>query len=192
MIDLEKNIKPYSKAIVRLLKGPLERTSTTWQDILNYYDEIQAYISVIGLELIIKKDEGFAFVKQFEDSEGSTLGLIQRRQIGFETSIVMLVLRQSLEEFDNDPTQTATEKFITSNEIKEELELFLEEGFNKLKFAKDLDKYIGNAVDLGYLKIISTKDAETKYQILRIIKEKITLDDLKEFKVKLDEYVESL
>jgi hypothetical protein len=104
----------------------------------------------------------------------------------------MLVLRQSLEEFDNDPTQTATEKFITSNEIKEELELFLEEGFNKLKFAKDLDKYIGNAVDLGYLKIISTKDAETKYQILRIIKEKITLDDLKEFKVKLDEYVESL
>lgn len=192
MIDLEKNIKPYSKAVVRLLKGPVERTSTTWQDILNYQDEIQVYISVIGLELIIKREEGFAFVKQFEDSEGSTLGLVQRRQIGFETSIVMLVLRQSLEEFDNDPTQTATEKFITNNEIKEELELFLEEGFNKLKFAKDLDKYIGNAVDLGYLKVITTKDTETKYQIHRIIKEKITLDDLKEFKIKLDEYVESL
>ncbi len=192
MIDLEKNIKPYSKAIVRLLKGPVERTSIAWQDILNYQDEIQSYISVIGLELIIKKEEGFAFVKQFEDSEGSTLGLVQRRQIGFETSVVMLVLRQSLEEFDNDPTQTASEKFITNNDIKEELELFLEEGFNKLKFTKDLDKYIGTVVDLGYLKEITVKDNETKYKIHRIIKEKITLDELKEFKTKLDEYVESL
>ena len=192
MIDLEKNIKPYSKAIVRLLKGPVERTSIAWQDILNYQDDIQSYISVIGLELIIKKEEGFAFIKQFENSEGSTLGLVQRRQIGFETSIVMLVLRQSLEEFDNDPTQTASEKFITNNDIKEELELFLEEGFNKLKFTKDLDKYIGNVVDLGYLKEIVIKDNETKYKIHRIIKEKITLDELKEFKTKLDEYVESL
>ncbi|MCZ2394169.1 MAG: DUF4194 domain-containing protein [Chitinophagales bacterium] len=192
MSSLEKNIKPYSKSIVRLLKSTVERTSNVWEDVINYQHEIQEYIGQIGLELIVKKDEGFAFVKQLEDSEGNTLGLVTRRQIGFETSIVLVVLRQSLEEFDSNPTQLATEKFITDSEIKDELELFLQEGYNKLKFQKDLDSYIKKVVELGYLKEISKKDNETKYQIHRIIKEKITLDILQDFKTKLQEYVESV
>jgi Domain of unknown function (DUF4194) len=192
MSNLEQNIRPYSKAMVKLLKGVVERKSNIWDDIIHYQSEIQEYISQIGLELIVKKDDGFAFVKQFEDSESKTLGLVQRRQIGFETSIVLIVLRQSLEEFDSNPTQLATEKFITDTEIKDELELFLQEGYNKLKFQKDLDNYIKRVVDLGYLKEISKKDNETKYQIQRIIKEKITLDILQEFKIKLQEYVESV
>lgn len=193
MNQLEKNIKPYSKAIVKLLKSPVERNSSVWNDVVNYQLEIQDFISQIGLELIVKKEEGFAFVKQFEDSEGNTLGLITRRQIGFETSIILVVLRQSLEEFDNNPTQfQVAEKFITDTEIKEELELFLQEGYNRLRFLKDLDKYIKNVVELGYLKEISKKDIETKYQIQRIIKEKITLDILQEFKIKIQDYVKSV
>jgi hypothetical protein len=185
MNHLEKNIKPYSKAIVKLLKSPVERNSSVWNDVVIYQLEIQEFISQIGLELIVKKEEGFAFVKQFEDSEGNTLGLITRRQIGFETSIILVVLRQALEEFDNNPTQfQVAERFISDTEIKEELELFLQEGYNRLRFLKDLDKYIKNVVELGYLKEISKKDNETKYQIQRIIKEKITLDILQEFKIK--------
>ena len=193
MSHVQKNIKPYSKAIVKLLKSPVERNSSVWNDVVNYQLEIQEFISQIGLELIVKKEEGFAFVKQFEDSEGNTLGLITRRQIGFETSIILVVLRQSLEEFDNNPTQfQVAEKFITDTEIKEELELFLQEGYNRLLFLKDLDKYIKNVVELGYLKEISKKDIETKYQIQRIIKEKITLDILQEFKIKIQDYVKSV
>lgn len=193
MSHLEQNITPYSKAIVRLLKLTVERTSNVWEDVINYQHEIQEYIGQIGLELIVKKDEGFAFVKQLEDNEGNTLGLVTRRQIGFETSIVLVVLRQSLEEFDSNPTQVlATEKFITDSEIKDELELFLQEGYNKLKFQKDLDSYIKKVVDLGYLKEISKKNNETKYQIHRVIKEKITLDILQDFQNKLKEYVESV
>lgn len=192
MSSLEQHVTPYSKAIVRLLKSTVERTSNVWYDIILYQNEIQDYISQIGLELIVKKDEGFAFVKQLEDSEGKTLGLGTRRQIGFETSIVLVVLRQSLEDFDSNPTQLASEKFITDTEIKDELELFLQEGYNKLKFQKDLDKYIRSVVELGFLKEISKKENETKYQIHRIIKEKITLDILQDFQTKLKEYVESV
>jgi Domain of unknown function (DUF4194) len=192
MSILEKHITPFSKAIVRLLKSTVERNSNVWDDVINYQTEIQDYISKIGLELIVKKDEGFAFVKQLEDSEGNTLGLVQRRQIGFETSIVLVVLRQSLEDFDSNPTQLATEKFITNTEIKDELELFLPEKYDRVRFIKELDRYINAAVDLGYLKEISKKDYETKYQIHRIIKEKITLDILQDFKTKLQDYVESV
>ncbi len=191
-MNLENCKKPYSKAIVRLLKSPIERNSNEWENVVMYQNEIQDYISQIGLELIIKKDEGFAFVKQLEDSEGNTLGLVQRRQIGFETSIVLIVLRQSLEEFDSNPTQLAAEKFITNNEIRDELELFLPERFNRKSFIKEIDRYINAAVELGYLKEVGKKDNETRYRIHRIIKEKITLDILQDFKIRLQEYVESV
>lgn len=189
----EKYITPYSRAIVRLLKSPVERQSSVWDDVLHYQYEIQEYIGVMGLELIIRKEEGFAFVRQLENSEGATLGLITRHQIGFEASIVLIVLRQSLEDFDSNPTQfQTTEKLITDTEIREELELFLPEGYNRLRFEKDLEKYIGKAAELGYLKVVRTSETETFYKIHRIIKEKITLDDLQEFKIKLQQYVESV
>ena len=193
MSSLESNIKPYSKAIVKLLKGSIQRTSNVWDVVVNYQTEIQDYISQIGLELIVKKEEGFAFVKQFEDSEGNTLGLVTRRQIGFEISIVLVVLRQSLEEFDSNPTQYLVfEKFITDSEIKEEVELFLPEKFDRVKFMRDLDGYIKKIVEYGYLSEVNRKENETKYQIQRIIKEKVTLDILQEFKTKLQGYVESI
>lgn len=192
MSNLEKHITPFSKAIVKLLKSTVERNSSVWDDIINYQTEIQDYIGKIGLELIVKKDDGFAFVKQLEYSDGNTLGLVQRRQIGFETSIVLVVLRQSLEDFDSNPTQLATEKFITNTEIIDELELFLPEKYDRVRFVKELDRYINAAVDLGYLREISKKENETKYQIHRIIKEKITLDILQDFENKLKEYVESI
>lgn len=193
MSSLESNIKPYSKAIVKLLKGSIQRTSNVWDVVVNYQTEIQDYISQIGLELIVKKEEGFAFVKQFEDSEGNTLGLVTRRQIGFEISIVLVVLRQSLEEFDSNPTQYLVfEKFITDSEIKEEVELFLPEKFDRVKFMRELDGYIKKIVEYGYLSEVNRKENETKYQIQRIIKEKVTLDILQEFKTKLQGYVESI
>lgn len=193
MANLEQYEQPYSKAIIRLLKSPVERSSPVWDSIIHYQVAIQDFVGRIGLELIIKKDEGFAFVKQLENSDGETLGLIQRRAVGFEVSIVLIVLRYSLEEFDNNPTQyQSTEKFISNLQIREELELFLQEGYNHLKFQKDMDKYINIVEELGYLKFLSEKENIKTYQIQRIIKEKISLDELQEFKGKLNEYIQSI
>ena len=193
MTNLEKYEQPYSRAIIRLLKSPIERASPLWENIIHYHAEIQDYIGTIGLELIIKKDEGFAFVKQNENNEGDTLGLIQRRVISFEASILLVVLRNSLEEFDSNPTQyQASEKFISNIQIREELELFLQEGYNHLKFQKDLEKYINTIEELGYLRSVSEKELERTYQIHRIIKEKISLNELQEFKGKINEYVQSI
>ena len=193
MSQLEQHIKPYSKAIIRLLKQPIENTQNLWIDVINYQVEIQNYLNLIGLELVVKKDEGFAYLRELEDKEGNTLGLVSKRKIGFEASIILVVLRQSLEEFDQNPTQfDVTEKFITYQEIKDEVELFLPETYNKVKLLKDLDTNIRRIVDLGYLKEIDKNDFETKYQIHRIIKEKVSLDQLQEFKNKLESYVESI
>jgi len=194
MNQLHENIKPYSKAIVKLLKGTVESKENIWKDILTYQIEIQNYISQIGLELIIKEDDGYAFIKQFEiDVDDNTIGLVSRRQVGFETSIVLIILRQIIEEFESNPIDfQISEKFITQSELKEQISFFLPEKFNKVKFINDIEKYIKRVEDLGYIKEANTNESEKKYKIHKIIKEKITLDDLKEFKQNLQRYVESI
>lgn len=191
MRKLESVQQPYSRAIVQLLKSPVDKEDnlSLWDDINLNQIAIQNIIGILGLELIVKKDEGFAFVRQLEDEQGNTLGLIKRQAIGFETSIVLVVLRQVLEDFDNNPTKIQSfEKIISHSEIKEEVALFLSERYDTVKFMKDIDKYIDKARELGYLKVIAAKD-DMRYQIHRIIKEKITLDTLQEFNEKLKAYV---
>lgn len=181
--------KPYSKAIILLLKKTVEKGSPVWEDIINYQVEIQDYLVVIGLELILKKDEGFAFVKQIVFDDDTTLNLVSRRQLGFEVSIVVIVLRQLLEDYDNNPIETqSTDRIITTNEIKDEVRLFLPQDFNRVKLEKELDTYIQRVVDLGFLKEVKRNGDEVRYKIHRIIKEKVTLDDLLEFKNKLNDY----
>ena len=77
------NIQPYSRAVVKLLKGIVEKDDVVWNEVLDYQSEILDYISVMGLELIVKKDEGFAFVKQMKLDDDKTLNMVSRRLYGF-------------------------------------------------------------------------------------------------------------
>ena len=192
-MNIDSIIAPYGRTVVRLLKGPVEVTDTNaWEDILNYQSEINKYLANIGIELIVKRDEGFAYIKQIVDDEDRTTGLIPRQQLGFEISVILIILRQMLEEFDSNMDELyATERFVSADELKERIEIFLPERFNRVKLFSEIDTYINRIVSLGYLKLIKRDNVNT-YQIHRIIKEKVTLDKLQEFKDKLQEYVESV
>ena len=192
-MNLENVIAPYGYAVVRLLKGPVEHTDTKiWEAILNYQSDIQKYLSHIGLELIVKRDEGFAYVKQLVDDEGKTIGLVPRQQLGFEISVILIILRQMLEEFDSNLDELyATERFVSADELKERIELFLPERFNRVKLLNEIDAYLNRIVNLGFLKVVK-RDNVNLYQIHRVIKEKVTLDQLQDFKNKLQEYVGSV
>lgn len=192
-MNIDSIIAPYGRTVVRLLKGPVEMTDTNaWEDILNYQSEINKYLMNIGIELIVKRDEGFAYIKQIVDDEDRTTGLIPRQQLGFEISVILIILRQMLEEFDSNMDELyATERFVNADELKERIEIFLPERFNRVKLLSEIDTYINRIVSLGYLKLIKRDNVNT-YQIHRIIKEKVTLDKLQEFKDKLQEYVESV
>ena len=185
----EYGIKSYSKAVIKLLKGVVENNDTVWSDIITYQTDIQNYISVMGLELIVKKDEGFAFIKQMTLDDNKTINLVTRRQYGFEISVMLVVLRQMLEDFDSNPTESqAIDKYVTAMEIKEETEMFLPTSYNKAKFEKELDNNIQRIVDFGFLVAPKNGEREKRYKIHRLIKEKVTLDYLLEFKTQLNEY----
>lgn len=181
-------IKPYSRAVVRLLKDIVEKNDAVWDDVLTYQSDIQDYIGTMGLELIVKKDDGFAFVKQLKLDDDKTMNLVSRKQYGFEVSVMLIVLRQILEDFDSNPTMQATDKYVTAAEIKEEAEMFLPASYNKVKFENGLDSHINRIIEFGFLVPPKHQEGEKRYRIHRIIKEKVTLDDLSDFKNQLNSY----
>lgn len=185
----EYGIKAYSKAVIKLLKGVVDNNDTVWGDILTYQADIQNYISVMGLELIVKKDDGFAFIRQLMLDDTKTINLVSRRQYGFDVSVMLVVLRQMLEDFDSNPTESqAADKYVTSLDIKEETEMFLPASYNKVKFEKELDNNIERIVGFGFLVPPKNNEGEKRYKIHRVIKEKITIDDLLDFKKQLSDY----
>lgn len=194
MSGLKSNLEEYSLAVVRLLKGTVNSSDIVWDDVLLYRIAIQKYVNVIGLELIIKENDGYAFLKQFNiDDDDNTIGLVSRKQVGFETSVLLVVLRQILEDFENNPTDfSGSEKFIDRDELIDQIELFLPDKYDKIGYLKDLENYIKRIEKLGYIKKMDEDDRNVRYKIHKIIKEKINIDALEEFKTKLNEYVESI
>lgn len=194
MSGLRSNLKEYSLATARLVKGPVNSSDSVWDDILFYRESIQKYVNIIGLELIIKENDGYAFLKQFIiDDDDNTIGLVSRKQVGFETSVLLVVLRQVLEDFENNPTDfSGSEKFIDKEELIDQIELFLPEKYDKVGYLKELESYIKRIEKLGYIKRVSTDELTERYKIHKIIKEKVSIDALEEFKNKLKAYVESI
>jgi len=194
MSGLKSNLEEYSLAVVRLLKGTVNSSDTVWDDVLLYRTAIQKYVNVIGLELIIKENDGYAFLKQFDiDDDDNTIGLVSRKQVGFETSVLLVVLRQILEDFENNPTDfSGSEKYIDREELIDQIELFLPEKYDKIAYIKDLENYIKRIEMLGYIKKVDADENNVRYRIHKIIKEKVNIDTLEEFKTKLNEYVESI
>ena len=194
MMELRNRVEPYAKAIIHLLKGDVSDKDFIWKDLEEYQIEIQEYLNRIGLELIFNKRDGFAYLRQFEvDDDGNTIGLIQRRQLSFEVSIICVLIREAYEDFEMNPTNIMAEKcFITHHQLKEQAELFFTEGFNQVKFQRDLDKYISKTLELGFLRLHqdAENNAERVYEVKPIIKARISVNELLEFKDKMKQYVE--
>jgi hypothetical protein len=196
MNEIRNKVEPYAKAIIHLLKGDVSEKDSVWKDLEEYQIEIQQYINRIGLELIFNKRDGYAYLKQFEvDDDGNTIGLVQRRQLGFEVSVICVLIREFYEDFEMNPTNIMAEKcFVGHNQLKEQAELFFTEGFNQVKFQRDLDKYINKTLDLGFLKVHqeAENNAERIYEVKPLIKARISVNELVEFKEKMKQYVESV
>lgn len=197
MNNLQDKVEKYAKTVARLLKGDMDSNDKLWNDLLNQEQLIHQYVNQIGLELILMRDDGYAYLRQFHiDEKGNTIGLKPRMPIGFEASVVCVVLREVLREFEDKPTQIVREKYLTHGELVETIEHLFQKQRNRKTFLKDLDTHLKTVVRLGFLeKMDKNSDAitpNTKYQIKKIIKSKISLNDLSEFKQKLSLYVESI
>jgi hypothetical protein len=153
------------------------------------------YFEKIALELIVDKRDGYAYLKQLElDDMGNTIGLIRRMPLSYELTLICVLLREWLQEFEVNDLETAN-LYITPKQFRERLEMFFKEKANEVKFIKELNKYLDSCEKMGFLKLVRPDAAnpdEHTYEVRRIIKARITNEELLRFKAQLEDELKSV
>ncbi len=187
-----QNLLPYAAAIARLLKDVVYNDDRFWKEILQNQVAIMQYLEQMGIELVVDQADGYAFIKQIPlDDEGNTVGLVRRTPMTYEASLICIFLRERLDDFDiKDHLNNRCT--VTHKQLKEDMELFFQEKPNFKKFLREIDRHIARVEEYGFLKC--HKKGETNddnlYEIKRIIKAKITSDDIETFRKKMEEGME--
>ena len=177
-------IEPYAKVAARLLQGPLYDDETTlWHQLDQHFADIYRHFASVGLELSRHERDGLAFLQQMELNEDrDTVGLVRRYSLTYEQSLLCVILREWLDEFDGSDAMSK-QLYVTKKELVERIELFFREQPNKVRQLQQIDRLISTMVDsLGFLRPIKTDSAdEERYEVRRIIKHKVTNNDLEDF-----------
>ncbi|HEY6900254.1 MAG TPA: DUF4194 domain-containing protein, partial [Puia sp.] len=113
-------ILPYTPVFIKLLKGPIEYLEkTAWESLLQYQTELTRFLQQMGLVLVLEKEDGYAYLEQTRlDEEDNVAGWVRRIQLGYEESILLVLLRDMMAEFEVG--EAATRELIKKRrEIKE-------------------------------------------------------------------------
>lgn len=178
-------VQPWARCAVRLLRGPLfDDEEETWHKLVIYKTELIMWFEQIAVELIIDQRDGYAYLKQLElDDKGNTVGLVQRRPLSYEVTLLCVILRKMLDEFELNDTSSRN-LYITRKLLRVELETFFKEKANRMKLIKELNRYIEEVVELGYLKKLKTESTiseEDSFEVRRILKARFDEDTLQYF-----------
>jgi len=184
-------MEKYAPLIVKLLQTIIyDDEKSVWNDLLAFQHQVRSYFAVIGIELILNEHEGFAYLSQPDNAEGEPLQvprLVRRMPISYEVTLLCVVLREALEEFDVKNTD-ARKLFLTSKDMKDRIELFFRERTDRVKLLEKLDVYINAAVALGFLKEadVRSHDALNKtFEVRRVLKSKMNNEKLEEIRSKM-------
>ncbi len=187
---------PYSPAIIALLQGVVKTSNKNKWDVLKKYEnEISDFFESIGIQLIVREENGYAYLNQpdnlelsYEDKQiiKEKTGFVQldrlitRKPLNDEQALLCVLLREQLEENEN----------ITKFEIKVLLKNFYTEDLNQEKQSKDIDTIINRLSDFNFLTVLKEDredDRNMVYKIEKILKDKINLNKIEEIKQKFTE-----
>lgn len=185
------SLLPFTPIFIKLLKGPVEYLEkSAWEMLLQYQVELTRFLQQLGLVLVLEKEDGYAYVEQVRrDEEENGTNWVRRIQLGYEESILLVLLRDMMAEFEVGET-TTRELIKRRREIKEYAELFFRENPSRVKFIRDLDRLIDRVEELDFLEKVENHERtdEQKFRIKKIIKAKVDNEVLENFKQQLTEH----
>lgn len=179
-----------SLVVVALFKGPLYRDAheQLWPQLLKLRSRVADHVSVMGLRLEIDESEGYAFLRSLRDDETDVEypRLVTRHMLGFQTSLLIALLRKRLAEFD--ATSSDARLVLSRDQIVEMLRVYLPSAADDVRTVRTVEGHIKKVEELGFLHRLRGEDDQ--YEVRRIIRAFVDGQWLSDFDRRLREYVE--
>lgn len=197
MIDHEQE-QPVGPVLVCLMRGVLYRDEhpDLWQTLTQHPAPVIDYVRVIGLDLQLDEDEGYAYLSQHlvddsdEDEQAQASPsrpqprLIQRRALSYPVSLLCVLLRKRMIEHDTGGDQPRL--IITRDEMVEMLRLFLPTQSDEARIVEQIDRHINKIEELGLLRKLKGKG--DTYEVRRVLKALVDAQWLADLNEKLEAY----
>ncbi len=179
---------PLSVVAVSLMKGIADRESdpVLWQSLIGIQARVRDYVACLGLDLVLDEAEGFAYLRQRPAEEGATElpRLVPRRQLGYQVSLMLALLRKKLAEFD--ATSGEARLILGRDDIVEMMRVFLAETANQVRLNDKIGADLNRVVDMGFLRRL--RGTNDRFEVRRILKAFVDAQWLADFDQRLAAY----
>lgn len=200
-----------SSILIKLLQGfLLQEDKQIWENLLLQQTAVRDFFSTLGLYLYLDENEGYAFLRSIpeENSEdGKIVGesamddarkeemlakkkltLMRKMPLSFEVSLLCVLLREALDQFDAT-VHDDHRLIMTKSEIYDLLKLYFPVKHDETKLMKRWDAMINKVIELGFIREL--KSDASRIEVLRIIKAMIDADRVLEMKHNMQRYQHS-
>jgi hypothetical protein len=181
-----------SIVVVPLLKGVVyqEDNPGVWGALLNLQASVQDYVAVLGLDLMLDEAEGYAFLRSRPDDEQADAAraaiprLVARRQLSYPVSLLLVLLRKKLAEFDAGGGEARL--ILSCDDVVEMIRIFLPVGSNEVKLIDQVESLLNKVADLGFIRRL--RGQKNMIEVRRILKAFVDAQWLSDFDARLAEY----
>ncbi len=191
----EQNISKspvWATVCIKLLQSPIYRMDSNdaiWSLLQTWQSDIDRYFYTIGLHVFVDFADGYAFLEQRDmgEEEDSLPKLIIERPLTIQDSLLCVLFREALDQFDTSQNQSVN-LVMTRSEIKDRLDTFFAEKKDQTKVFKRLDESLNRLKELTFIKEIETSSSsqiDRTFEIRRILKAKVNAEFISEFREKL-------
>ncbi|SDG14811.1 protein of unknown function [Cellulosimicrobium cellulans] len=203
-----------SVVVTSLLKGVVYRESgeALWRDLLAREAQVRDAVAMLGLQVVVDEGDGYAYLRSQPEHERDERvpRLIPRRELPFDVSLLLALLRKRLAQADSEGGETRL--VLTRSEIVDLLRVFLTQdagaAANEARLVDRVDALVRRVVELGFLRPAGrpdpdgpdgaaspdggdTADGEARrYEVRRILKAFVDAQWLADFDARLAQYLE--
>ncbi|WP_069387490.1 DUF4194 domain-containing protein [Cellulosimicrobium cellulans] len=147
-----------SVVVTSLLKGVVYRESSeeTWRDLLAHEAQVRDAVAMLGLQVVVDEGDGYAYLRSQPEHERDERvpRLIPRRELPFDVSLLLALLRKRLAQSDSEGGDTRL--VLTRAEIVDLLRVFLSQdagaAANEARLVDRVDALVRRVVELGFLR----------------------------------------
>ena len=177
-----------SVVVVSLMKGIADRESdpVLWQSLIGIQARVRDFVACLGLDLVLDEAEGFAYLRQRPAEAGAPElpRLVPRRQLGYQVSLMLALLRKKLAEFD--ATSGEARLILGRDDIIEMMRVFLAETANQVRLNDKIGADLNRMVDMGFLRRL--RGTNDRFEVRRILKAFVDAQWLADFDRRLAAY----
>lgn len=179
------------KPAVFLLRGILYREQTeAWNLLLRYRGRLESYFETLGLILLVDEAEGYAYLRQYADTEDASdtddfPRLMSRRKLSYPITLLLVLLRKRLLEFETQGNESRL--VVSEREMIDLMRIYWSElETNERKREDQLTTHIKKLVTYGFIKPL--KAEEGNYEVKNILKAYVPIEELKTILERLQDY----